>query len=118
MVSMRIKRRYILADKVHHNAIIQIKSIRHEYEKVYGRDDLVKANIVLINLRGKFGYYSKDRFIVIRCNLERYKQVMKILRSIGVKTYLTSGTLRSLKKQLLLIAYKNIDGDEVRAAPG
>jgi len=115
---MRIKKRYILADKVHYNAVAQIKSIKHEYEKMYGKDDLLKANIVLINLRGKVNHDIKDRFIVIRCNLERYRQVMNILQSIGIKTYLTSGTLRSFKKQLLLIAYKNIDGDEVRAAPG
>ncbi len=113
---MRVKRRYILADKID-NAVAEINIIKDEYEKLYGKDALANANILLINLRG-VNQDIKDRFIVIRCNLKSYKQVMEILRSIGVKTYLTSGTLRSLKKQLLIIAYKNIDGDEVRAAPG
>lgn len=113
---MRVKRRYILADKID-DTIAEINIIKGEYKKLYGNDALANANILLINLRG-VNQDIRDRFIVIRCNLKSYKQVMEVLHSIGIKTYLTSGTLRSLKKQLLIIAYKNIDGDEVRAAPG
>jgi len=105
---MRVKRRYILVERMNNDIDAQIRSIREAYKSIYGSDDLIRADIRGVKVR-----YRLDTRIIIRCNLVCYKNLMRVLDDMGVRTYLTSGTLKSIKEQLLLMAEENIDGDDV-----
>jgi RNase P/RNase MRP subunit POP5 len=105
---MRVKKRYILVERMSKDMDAQIRSIREAYRSMYGSDDLIRADIRGVKVR-----YRLDTKIIIRCNLVCYKNLMRVLNEMGVMTYLTSGTLKSIKEQLLLMTEANIDGDDV-----
>ncbi len=105
---MRVKKRYILVERMSKDMDVQIRSIREAYRSMYGSDDLIRADIRGVKVR-----YRLDTKIIIRCNLVCYKNLMRVLNEMGVMTYLASGTLKSIKEQLLLMTEANIDGDDV-----
>jgi RNase P/RNase MRP subunit POP5 len=105
---MRVKKRYILVERMSKDMDAQIRSIREAYRSMYGSDDLIRADIRGVKVR-----YRLDTKIIIRCNLVCYKNLMRVLNEMGVMTYLASGTLKSIKEQLLLMTEANIDGDDV-----
>jgi RNase P/RNase MRP subunit POP5 len=105
---MRVKKRYILVERMSKDMDAQIRSIKEAYRSMYGSDDLIRADIRGVKVR-----YRLDTKIIIRCNLVCYKNLMRVLNEMGVMTYLASGTLKSIKEQLLLMTEANIDGDDV-----